>query len=106
MLPLAVGVLGLTPADLDVLEPSELRRCLAARYAYDERRERSEWERTRILAWFTAAPHFKKGANKQPKDLIPLPWDNAGAEPDARPRSLDELRAYYAEDLKRMRDGE
>lgn len=38
-------------------------------------RERGEWERARMVAYYSAAPHLKKG--KAMKQLIPLPWDNA-----------------------------
>jgi hypothetical protein len=43
-------------------------------------RQKSEWERLRILGAWILSPHSKKGSNLTPKKLMPLPWDKSFSE--------------------------
>lgn len=42
-----------------------------------EREGREEWERARIVAYFAALPHLKKGT--KPTSMLPFAWDNTSA---------------------------
>lgn len=98
-MPLAVGVLGLAPADLDEMTPNELRMAIAARYAYDDRLQRNGWEQARIISWFAVSPHMKKGSNKKANDLFPLTWDKV--KPDKRITSSSDFTAEQLDWIKR-----
>lgn len=37
---------------------------------------RNEWEMTRMIMYSAMAPYMKKGSNKSPKDILPLPTDD------------------------------
>jgi len=74
-MPLAVGVLGLTPADVDQMTPAELRMAIIARYTYDNLQQRQSWEQSRLISYFALAPHVKKGTVRKPQDLLPFPWE-------------------------------
>lgn len=40
--------------------------------------QRAEWERTRWLAFWSVTPHLGKDSKiKEPKDLMPFPWEGA-----------------------------
>lgn len=63
--------------------------------------QRSEWERTRWLAWRLSIVHYKKGmAPGSAKDYWPFPWEKAEEEARMRdkaaqwtPPTADELAA-------------
>jgi hypothetical protein len=41
----------------------------------EHERQKSEWERLRILGVWVLSPHAKKGTNLSAENLLPLPWD-------------------------------
>ena len=54
----------------------------------EDDRQRSEWERTRWLAWRLTIPHYKKGtAPRTAKDFWPFPWEQAEDEARMRERA-------------------
>lgn len=41
----------------------------------EHERQKSEWERLRILGLWVLSPHTKKGSTLTAERLLPLPWD-------------------------------
>lgn len=106
-MPLAVGVLGLSLADLDNISPGQLREAIIARYAYDQMLQRDGWEQMRMLGYFVTAPHVKKGTNLKPENMVKLPWDNGADNDRTRAQQIKDKIAASAEWIKRKneRDG-
>lgn len=77
----------MSPADLETMTPSEVVAAYRARLHYDEARDRAQWERARVVAFFSVLPHAKKGSLRKPADLFPLEWDE-GTAPRRGPRRL------------------
>jgi hypothetical protein len=46
----------------------------------EHERQKSEWERLRILGTWILSPHTKKGSNLTPKKLMAFPWDKSFKE--------------------------
>lgn len=74
--------MGLSLAQVEELTPDQLISAITARYAYDQALQRQAWERTRVGAYFSLAPHVKKGSIKHPQDLFPLPSDPEKVDPN------------------------
>lgn len=100
---MAIGVLGLSPADLSEMEFSEVQEAVIARFAYDQFQDRQAWERMRIAAFYSVSPYMKKGANQTPAELVPLSWDK-GAKAQQRPQTTEGMRKYYKKEIERLRD--
>lgn len=60
-------------------------------------RELNEWHRVRLLAYYCAAPHLKKGTKIT--DLFPLPGDQV--KKTLKDLKGDELKEWY-ENRKKM----
>jgi len=70
--------------------PQEFFLRLEGFLRHTERQERDEWERTRIMAYYTAAPHLKKQMTMT--RFFPLPWDNERPDrPKLTPEELERL---------------
>lgn len=69
------------------MTPGEVVAAYRARIHYDELRDRGQWERARLMAFFSVMPHAKKGTLRKPADLFPFDWEDAPA-PRRGPRRL------------------
>lgn len=67
----ALGELGITQAELWDMTPRTFANLLEGY----EARERSKWERTRLMMWAALVPHTKTNIQITPADVLPLPWD-------------------------------
>lgn len=67
----------------------------------EERRNKEEWERTRIVVGYIANQYAKhpKPFNK----ILPLPWDNEGA--DVTKDDIERLKKHMEEENKKIRHG-
>jgi len=86
------------------MTPGELLAAYRARLHYDEARERAQWERARVMAFFSVLPHAKKGSLRKPADLFPLDGED-GSATRRGPRRLTardrELIRKWEEEAKR-----
>lgn len=70
---MALGCIGMSREDFERCTPIEFYRAWE-RWAEARRNaERSEWERTRVLALFYIQPYTK--GNVHAHDILPFPWD-------------------------------
>lgn len=88
-----MGVLGMSFEDFCILTPKE---CTAACTAYreeSEAREKSAWERMRLLANISIQPHIKKKIT--PRKMLPFPWDNGNLRnnPHDNKKAIEVLRS-------------
>ena len=70
----------------------EVTDAVLFRFAYDSYRDRQSWEQARIQAYYSLAPHMKKGRNMTPQTLIPLTWDKDDSYENM---SLDDIRQKF-----------
>lgn len=70
------------------------------------KRERREWERVRMIGFFSVLPHHdsKKRGRLTPQRLFPLPWDDdvqgraiARKAPESFVRAADEIAKRFME---------
>lgn len=73
LLAIGVGEIGLSVDDFWNLEFDEFHAISTAFNRSKNERFRDEWERSRFLAFYTLAPHSRKGL--KPKDLIEFEWE-------------------------------
>lgn len=86
------------------MAPGEFRAWMEAERKLSEDAERRAWERARMVAAVTLSPHLRKGASRDPRKLVPLPWDADGEEKEkapAREISREEADALFQ---KRVRE--
>ena len=70
-------------------------RWFSARRAAWIRREQSEWERVRMLAYYTVKTVDTKNRVKSPQGLMTFPWETAQKRKTAdRPPTQVELEAF------------
>lgn len=77
MLEIAFGELNIKPDDYWDLTPLEFHYKLKGWQKFQQRQLESEWERTRWMTWTLLQPHTKKGAFKNPIDLVRFPWEKS-----------------------------
>lgn len=85
-----MGVLGMSFEDFCLLTPKE---CTAACTAYreeSEAREKSAWERMRLLANISIQPHIKKKIT--PRKMLPFPWDNGSGKKSSPDTHRENMR--------------
>jgi hypothetical protein len=58
----------------------EVNAVISAFYELQQRRETEEWERMRMLAFYTVKPHDSKNKIRKPIDLFELPNDKIHSE--------------------------
>lgn len=46
----------------------------------EEERQRGEWERVRMVGYWTLKPYMGKNTIFTPKKVLPLPWDKSFVE--------------------------
>ena len=102
---IALGVLGISLIDLDLLSIADIYRALHWKQYYEkqtvEMMYRNSWEQTRILAGYIAAPNMKTKLKKF-SDLFPFEWDeNAGPK-----IGTDEWKAQAEEIRRRIEEKE
>lgn len=78
MLGFALGCVGLSYDDFACLTPEEFAAVCKSYNSGVENRERSEWERVRTAVSILIQPYMKKRVS--PADILPFPWDKAGAD--------------------------
>lgn len=59
-------------------------------YELQNNRETAEWERMRMMAFYTLKPHDSKRRIRKPKDLFSLPSDKSQTEIENMKSWLDE----------------
>lgn len=69
------------------MTPKQFNNCIKG---YNER-EKAQWERTRILSFFTIKPHLKKNSNATAESILKFPWDSKSGSNKLLTR--DELEA-------------
>lgn len=85
-----VGAAGVSPRDFEIMYIDEIRVSLTAAAERYETQMRDAWERMRMLASMTVAPHVSKPI--EPRRLIPLPWDTETRAADEAPKLTKEQR--------------
>lgn len=70
-----IGRLGLCPTTLFNMGIQQFNAAVAHCVRADMEREKMEWNRTRMLAAWTLAPHVKKGSRLNPRDIATFPWE-------------------------------
>lgn len=72
-----------------------------------ESRQRDEWERTRLMAWYAAVgPHLDpKKLEKSPQKFMPFPWDKVSKTKivPLTAEQLQEIQRVQVEKLNRAR---
>jgi hypothetical protein len=87
------------------LTPEEFTATATAYHRTEEQHMRDEWERARMIAYYSVVPHIDQHKAKlTPQKLLPLPWDKQGT-PDTLPEPTKEERKARFEQLKALRDG-
>ena len=82
---MAYGRLGLDEDKFLNASPSYFAKALKGFNDLEFEREKANWERTRLIGYWTLNPYFKKGSNTTPKSFMKLPWDE-----DIKPMKADE----------------
>lgn len=67
-----------------------------------EARERSKWERTRLMMWAALVPHTKQNTQLAPIDVLPLPWDNQSQGHKMELEEMEKRRARASEFWARL----
>lgn len=75
---MAVGDIGMSIDDFCRCTPAEFRAVADAWNKNEERRERSEWSRARLLATVILQPYSKSPLG--PQDVMIFPWEKEGQE--------------------------
>ena len=106
-------MIGIDPAYyLDCMSQDEVATVLRAWRKDKDQELQDEWERTRMLSYYSAtafgAPTIPGvGPVKKPSDLFSLPWDDinsdAQVKPKAKPLTKEEFKER-AEAVKRSMD--
>lgn len=65
--------MGMSRADFCLCTPEEFEAIAGAWGGARQSEERAAWERTRLIAYMTAAPYLSR--KMTPRQLFPLPWD-------------------------------
>ena len=74
MIRAALGVLGWQPSDFWEATPCETFLALEGNRERRQTEYEDAWERARLMAYYTAAPHLKSKSGI--RQFMPLPWDN------------------------------
>lgn len=82
MFGIAVGHCGLSISEFYAAELGEVLCVVRSFYQLQEQRERTEWERTRFIAYVVAKTHDSKRRIKKPSDILPFPWEKLEKEID------------------------
>lgn len=69
---LALGRLSMSELELDQMS----LRSLINKINGNQARERDEWERVRIMSYFSLMPHIDSKKSLTPQQVLPFPWDN------------------------------
>lgn len=93
----AYGVLGMDSEKFWQETPREFALRLEGYTEREKVRSREQWEQTRIMAYYMAAPHLKKTMTIT--RFFPLPWDNE--KPDRPKLSKEQIERL----LKKLDQG-
>ena len=88
----AVGALGISPDYF--LDTMSDRGYYLALEGYNERIKR-EWEQTRIIAYYSIAPHLKQ--KKSVHSILPFEWDNDKPKKAPTKEDFDRLKKLAGE---------
>lgn len=93
-----MAVIGWPPEVVDELTPLEAREIVAARMVYDDMMyRRPGYDAARMNAFFSMAPHVKKGSLKHPTDLIKFSHELTPQDKKEKPKLTGEaLKAEIA----------
>jgi|TARA_R110000851_G_scaffold152884_1_gene294704 hypothetical protein len=82
------------------MTPTDVISAVYARMEYDATISREHWERTRMVAYFSVAPHDSKGKGRKPNDYLPLPWDKDETKPakDQESENLAKIKRWNKAD--------
>lgn len=70
-------------------------------YELQNNRETAEWERMRMMAFYTLKPHDSKRRIRKPKDLFSLPSDKSNLDKSELKQWLEERQKMAAENDKK-----
>lgn len=76
---MAIGEMGIAPSEFWKMTPSEF---MDARITFTDSQMfdfRQEWERARMIAYYSAVANLKKGAKEM--DIRKFPWESKGIKP-------------------------
>ena len=73
------------------MTPREFSNAVRGYNQESEQKSREAWEQARLMAYYSVAPHIKKG--KTMRSLIPLPWDSEGMTDEARRAQSGDTRS-------------
>ncbi len=97
---IAIGNIGMLMGEFLDMDFEVFRFVYKAWAEQEETRERSAWERTRVLATLCVQPYSKRRLS--PKDVIPLPWDKEQRKPTSKPVGKEEAKRRMMALLKRI----
>ena len=97
MFGICVGQLGMDSDDFYQCELWEVNAVINSFYELQQRKETEEWERMRMLAFYSVKPHDSKNKIKKPLDLFGLPHDDIQTQKKANDLS-DWLDAVMEQD--------
>ncbi len=86
LLGVGLGEVGLCLQDFVRLTPSEFRAVTEAARDRQERINREDWARARLMACLSMQPHLTK--RLRPQELLPFPWEQEGKENAEAPKDL------------------
>ena len=75
MFGICVGQIGMDSDDFYQCEMWEVNAVISSFYELQQKREAEEWERMRMLAFYSVKPHDTKNKIRKPLDLFGLPHD-------------------------------
>lgn len=67
--------MGWSPDQFWDATPFEFWNALEGFVKFHTNIQQNEWNRTRVLAFYSFLPHAKRGSLNRPIDLFPLEWD-------------------------------
>ena len=76
----------------------EFRAVCSSYRESEERKERSEWERSRTLSFHFLQPYLKRKCS--PEELMPLPWDSDRKE-ESKAVSRDEAKRRFEKRVRK-----
>ena len=89
MFGICVGQIGMDSDDFYQCEMWEVNAVISSFYELQQKREAEEWERMRMLAFYSVKPHDTKNKIRKPLDLFGLPHDKQQTEKEDLKAWLD-----------------
>lgn len=100
MLGIALGCMGMSIKDFSQCTPSEFYESWQAYNEREERNERGEWERMRMVCLCSLQPYSKRGLTA--RDVMTFPWEKEEKPTSVETLSDEDIMKRYDE-VKRLR---